>query len=411
MLIIFSLAMKILLVIGDGMGDRPSNLLGGRTPLQYAKLKFINSIVKESMVGLMDPIAPGIRPGSDTSHLAILGYDPYEVYTGRGPFEAAGLGMELQPGDIAFRCNFSTVDENMVVIDRRAGRIKEAVEELVKDINGIEIDGVKFFVKAGVEHRAALVMRGNNLSPYVSDADPHKVGAKIKEVLPLKEEAKFTATVINKFIREVHKILSTHEVNRERIAKGLPPANILLPRGAGIVPNLRPIESIYGIRSACVVGIPLVKGICRLAGIHCDEFKGATGSYNTDYVGKIKRALDLLKDGYDFVLVNYKATDLAGHDGDPLKKVEVLEKIDSALSQIEGEDILFVFTADHTTPCTFKDHTGDPVPILIYGQDLRRDEVCKFDEVSVSRGSLRIRGKDLMNVILNYAGIAEMFGA
>ncbi len=171
--------MKILLVIGDGMADRPADELGGKTPLQYAKMEFVNSVVKDSMVGLMDPIAPGIRPGSDTSHLSILGYDPFEVYTGRGPFEAAGLGMELKPGDIAFRCNFATVDEKLIVKDRRAGRIKEGTEELIREINGMEIDGVKFFVKPGVEHRAALVMRGENLSPYVSDADPHKIGEKV----------------------------------------------------------------------------------------------------------------------------------------------------------------------------------------------------------------------------------------
>lgn len=403
--------MKILLVVADGMGDRPSKIIGGLTPLQYARMKFVNSIVRDSMVGLMDPIAPGIRPGSDTSHLALLGYNPFEVYTGRGPFEAAGLGMDLKPGDIAFRCNFSTVDENMVVVDRRAGRIKDHTVELAKELDGIEIDGVKFFVKAGVEHRAALVMRGENLSPLVSDADPHKVGAKVKEVEPLSKEAEFTAKVLNKFIKEAYEILSKHPINVERVSRGLLPANILLPRGAGIVPKLESVDSRYGIRSACVVGIPLVKGICRLAGMHCEELKTATGSYDTDYNGKIKRALELLKSGYDFVLVNYKATDLAGHDGDPLKKAEVIEKIDSALSQTVGEDILLAFTADHTTPCNFKDHTGDPVPILIYGEGLRRDEVSRFDEISVSRGSLRLRGQDIINVLMNYAGMAEIFGA
>ncbi len=403
--------MKILLVIGDGMADRPADELGGKTPLQYAKMEFVNSIVKDSMVGLMDPIAPGIRPGSDTSHLSILGYDPFEVYTGRGPFEAAGLGMELKPGDIAFRCNFATVDEKLIVKDRRAGRIKEGTEELIKEINGMEIDGVKFFVKPGVEHRAALVMRGENLSPYVSDADPHKIGEKVKEVKPLRKDAEFTARVLNEFLRRAREILSEHPINKERISRGLLPANILLPRGAGVVPELKSVEEKYGIKAASVVGIPLVKGICRLAGMYCADLPTATGSYDTDYEGKIKKALELLKNGYDFVLVNYKAPDLAGHDGNPEKKVWVLENIDRGLRHIDGEDILFIFTADHTTPCNFKDHTGDPVPILIHGEGLRREGVEKFDEISVIKGSLRIRGRDIMNLALNYAGYAEMFGA
>ena len=176
---------KAVLIILDGVGDRANPQLDYKTPLQYAKTPNLDRIAKKSVVGLMDPIAPGIRAGSDTSHLNILGYDPYKVYTGRGPFEAAGLDMDLEPGDIAFRCNFATVDENLVVVDRRAGRIKEGTEELLKEIDGMVIEDVKIFVKPGVEHRAALVLRGPGLSPEVSDVDPHDIGVKIHEAKPL----------------------------------------------------------------------------------------------------------------------------------------------------------------------------------------------------------------------------------
>ncbi|MCD6370173.1 MAG: 2,3-bisphosphoglycerate-independent phosphoglycerate mutase, partial [Thermoplasmata archaeon] len=252
---------KAILVILDGAGDRANEKLGYKTPLEYASTPNLDSIAKKSMVGLMDPIAPGIRAGSDTSHLNILGYDPYEVYTGRGPFEAAGLDMDLKPGDIAFRCNFSTVDENLVVLDRRAGRIKEGTRELAEALNRMKIEDVEFFVKEGVEHRAALVMRGPGLSPFVSDVDPHEKGVKIHEAKPLKEEAQKTARLLNLFVKKSYKILKEHPLNKRREAEGKLPANILLPRGAGMAPHLENFQKKYGMKGACVVGTPLIRGI------------------------------------------------------------------------------------------------------------------------------------------------------
>jgi len=226
---------KVILIILDGLGDRANRELGFKTPLQFAEKPHLNKIARMSVVGLMDPIAPGVRAGSDTSHLNLLGYDPYKVYTGRGPFEAAGLDMDVKPGDVAFRCNFATVDENMVVKDRRAGRIKDGTKELAEALNGMEIEDVKLFVKPGVEHRAALVLRGPGLSADVSDVDPHDTGLKIHEARAKSPEGEKTARIINEFVRRAHEILKEHPVNKERVEKGLPPANILLPRGAGMV--------------------------------------------------------------------------------------------------------------------------------------------------------------------------------
>jgi 2,3-bisphosphoglycerate-independent phosphoglycerate mutase len=405
---------KALLIILDGLGDRANRELGFKTPLQFAETPHLDKIAKMSMVGLMDPIAPGIRAGSDTSHLNILGYDPYKVYTGRGPFEAAGLDMDIEPGDIAFRCNFATVNEDMVVVDRRAGRIKEGTHELVEAINGMKIEDVQVFVKEGVEHRAALVLRGPQLSPHVSDVDPHDKGVRIHEAKPLKPEAEKTARILNEFVRKSYEILKEHPVNKERVKKGLMPANILLPRGAGMVPHLENFEGKYNMRAACVVGTPLIRGICKLAGIHPIDFPGATGSYDTDMKGKIREAIKALaKDNYDFVLINIKATDIAGHDMLPRKKVEVIERIDEAMEyllQILPEDVAVVITADHSTPCTVGDHSGDPVPIMIYSTDTRA-EGDEFNEVSCAKGSLRIRGSDLMQMILNVTNRAEKFGA
>ena len=405
---------KALLIILDGLGDRAIRELGFKTPLQFAETPHLDKIARMSMVGLMDPIAPGIRAGSDTSHLNLLGYDPYKVYTGRGPFEAAGLDMDIEPGDVAFRCNFATVDENLVVVDRRAGRIKEGTHELVSAINGMKIEDVEIFVKEGVEHRAALVLRGSGLSPYVSDVDPHDTGLKIHEAKPLKPEAEKTARILNEFVKRAYEILKEHPVNKEREKKGLKPANILLPRGAGMAPHLENFEKKYNMKAACVVGTPLIRGICKLAGIHPIDFPGATGSYDTDMKGKIREAIKALaRQDYDFVLVNIKATDIAGHDMLPRKKVEVIERIDEAMGyllEILPEDIVVVITADHSTPCSVGDHSGDAVPIMIYAEDSRA-EGFEFNEVACAKGSLRIRGSDLMQMILNATNRADKFGA
>jgi 2,3-bisphosphoglycerate-independent phosphoglycerate mutase len=405
---------KALLIILDGLGDRANRELGFKTPLQFAETPHMDKIARMSMVGLMDPIAPGVRAGSDTSHLNLLGYDPYKLYTGRGPFEAAGLDMEVRPGDVAFRCNFATVDENMVVLDRRAGRIKEGTHELLEPLNGMRIEDVEIFVKEGVEHRAALVLRGPGLSPLVSDVDPHEKGVKIHQAKALKPEAEKTARIVNEFVKRAYEILKEHPVNKEREKRGLLPANILLPRGAGMAPHLEKFEDKYGMRAACVVGTPLIRGICKLAGIEPIDFPGATGTYDTDMKGKIREAIKALTQGnYDFVLVNIKAPDIAGHDMLPRKKVEVIERIDEAMGyllELLPEDVVVVITADHSTPCTVGDHSGDSVPIMIYSTDTRA-EGSQFNEVECAKGSLRIRGSDLMRIIMNITNRAEKFGA
>ncbi len=405
---------KALLIILDGLGDRAVRELRYKTPLQFAETPHLNKIARMSTVGLMDPIAPGIRAGSDTSHLNLLGYDPYQVYTGRGPFEAAGLDMDIRPGDVAFRCNFATVDENLVVRDRRAGRIKEGTHELLQSLNGMKIEDVQIFVKEGVEHRAALVFRGHGLSPSVSDVDPHEVGKKIHEAKALKPEAEKTARILNEFVKRAYEILKEHPVNKDREKRGLLPANILLPRGAGMAPHLEKFEEKWGMRAACVVGTPLIRGICKVAGIHPIDFPGATGTYDTDMKGKIREAIKALtQENYDFVLVNIKAPDIAGHDMLPRKKVEVIERIDEAMGyllEILPEDIVVIITADHSTPCTVGDHSGDSVPIMIYSTDTRA-EGTEFNEVACAQGSLRIKGSDLMKIIMNFTNRAEKFGA
>src|SRR5438034_1434126 len=193
-----------LLLIGDGLGDRPVPELDGRTPLEYARTPTLDALVWEGEAGLMDPIAAGVRGGSDTGHLAILGYDPYQYYTGRGPFEAMGIGLPVRPGDISFRCNFATVDENLVVLDRRAGRITEGTAELAQALNGMQIGDVTCLFKESVAHRAALVLQGPGLGEHVTDVDPHADGVRIWEARPASPDdgaSGKTARVLNEFVR------------------------------------------------------------------------------------------------------------------------------------------------------------------------------------------------------------------
>jgi 2,3-bisphosphoglycerate-independent phosphoglycerate mutase len=407
-------AKKILMVILDGLADRPVAELGNKTPLQAAKKPHLNWFAKNGKCGLLDPIAPGIRPGSDTSHLALLGYDPEEVYTGRGPYEAAGVGLSLEEGDVAFRCNFGTVDENGIVKDRRAGRIREGTSEIAKDLDGLEVGGLKVIFKEGTEHRAALVLRGEGLSPRVTDVDPHAVGVKYHLCEPLAPEAGRTAEIVNEFVEESRKILEDHEVNKKRVKEGELPANIILPRGSGVFQHTQTLEARFGLKSAAIGGVTLVRGICELVGMDILEAEGVTGGLDTDMIAKGRKALEALGT-YDFVFMNVKAGDICGHDGDAKKKVEIVERIDEMMGIIrEGypEDTIMAVTSDHTTPIAVRDHTGDPVPVLIYGKGMRFDGVAEFDEISVSQGMLaRIRGSDLMPILLNLSNRAEKFGA
>lgn len=405
--------MKILMVICDGMADRPVKDLNGMTPLEAAEVPNMDRLAKEGQTGLMDVIAPGIVPGSDTAHLALLGYDPRTVYTGRGPFEAAGEGVEVRKGDVAFRCNFSTVDAKMNVTDRRAGRISQGTDKLASAVNGMKIEDVQAIFKQGVDHRAVLVLRGPGLSPKVTEIDPHHEG-KILVSKALSREAEKTARILNEFTKRSYEILSKHPVNLARVKAGKAPANIALARGPGSPPEVPSFtEHHNGLKGAAVVGISLVRGLCWLSGLEVIDVKGATGSTDTDVMAKAKAAIAALKT-HDFVLLHYKATDLFGHDGDAPGKVAFIEKIDAALKIIlDGvSDTVVCITADHATPCSVKDHASDPVPVLIWGKGLRHDCTECFNELEAASGGLgHIRGHELMSMLCGLAGRNPKFGA
>ena len=321
----------------------------------------------------------------------------------------------MKEGDIAFRGNFATVDSAARVTDRRAGRIRDGTDELAKALDGLDLGGgVRVLFRAGTEHRAALVLRGPGLSPHVSDPDPHDEGAKVLSARPTAPDGAATAKAVNAFMEKSRKILASHPVNVAREKAGQHPANVVLLRGAGIVPHLEPVGTRLGMRAAGIAGVALIKGMFRAAGMDVIDVAGATGGLDTDMVAKARAAVDALKK-YDFVVVNVKAPDVCGHDGLASEKVRTVERIDAMMAVLKaglGPDTVVAATADHSTPVSLKDHSGDPVPVVIFGEGVRVDDVSKFDELSASRGGLgRILGRDLMPILLNISNRAEKFGA
>ncbi len=406
-----------LLLIGDGLGDRAVPELDGKTPLEAAHTPTLDRLAAEGESGLMDPIGVGIRGGSDTGHLAILGYDPYRYYPGRGPFEALGIGMDVQRGDLAFRCNFSTVDAELTVTDRRAGRIQEGTTELAAALNGLQIEDVTCYFKESIAHRAALVLHGPGLGEHVSDVDPHETGVKVWEARSTKAgdaESEKAARVLNAFVRKSYEILDAHPVNQQRRAQGLPPANIALPRGIGKSPDLPPFNERLGVKSACIVEVGLVKGLGRYLGMTVIDVPGSTASLDTDTEAIGRAVVDALRD-HNFILCNVKGPDVAGHDGNAAGKVAIIEKIDQMVAQIveaTGGRLVLTVTGDHSTPVTYGDHTGEPCPILFWGPTVRRDLVTSFGETAASQGGVgRIRGMDLCNILTSYMNVQEKFGA
>lgn len=412
--------MKGIILVMDGMGDRPLKEIDNQTPLQAAKTPNMDKMAEMGITGLMDSIAPGIIPGSDTAHISILGYDPYEVYTGRGPFEASGVGLEVIPGDIAFRCNFSSSDENGIITDRRAGRIRDGTNDIVEVLNTMVIEGyedIKVIFKESTGHRAVLVLRGEGLSDKVSDADPKVEGNAPKTVVAIDDsaEAEKTADILNKVVAKSYEMIKNHPINIERIENNEPPANIIIPRGAGAVPDVESINDKYEVNSACIAETGLIMGIARFAGMDIIEMEDVTGGVDTNLDNIRDTILDQVKNTeHDFFLINIDGADEAGHDGNLQEKIDFIEKVDEVvMSQlIDLEDCYLFLTADHSTPISVMNHSGDPVPVLIKGPEVRVDDVKEYNEFAVANGGLcRIRGSDVMNILTDLMGYAHKFGA
>ncbi|MGZ4863218.1 MAG: 2,3-bisphosphoglycerate-independent phosphoglycerate mutase [Halobacteriota archaeon] len=402
-------AKKILFVVLDGAADRPT--VAATTPLKAANTPFFDRLAQEGISGIMDVIAPGTPPGSDTAHLALLGYPVDDVYTGRGPFEAAGVGINVRPGDIAFRGNFATIKDG-VVVDRRAGRIDDtkSLSDAIRE--QLDLD-CEFVFKESAGHRAVLVLRGEGLSPKITQTDPKRLGPLLLAKPTAKDaSSRRTAKIVNDFTRQVSLILDNHPVNVERSRSNQLPANAVLLRGVGSVPHLVPFEKRTGLKAAVIAATALVIGIGKLTGMTYVPTQGATGHVDSNIEEKVKNVNTSLK-RHAFVLLNIKGADEAGHDGNFNAKTHFLTRVDRALLNLEIDDeTVVVITADHTTPTSLKEHTGDPVPFLIRGNGVRVDQTSVFDEYIAATGGMnRICGRDMMPVLIDLLGKGVKFGA
>ena len=412
--------MNALLIVGDGMADRPLKELNYLTPLEAAETRNMNTLASKGISGLLYALAPGIVPGSDAANLALLGYNPYRVYSGRGGFEAAGAGIELEDEDLAFRCNFATVNDDFVVVDERAGRIKnETAAELEKELQNLHLkkaSDTQVIFRHTLGFKGAMILRGEGLCLNV-DASMPKVGLPADSIRPTDNspEAKKTASALNEFIRESHRILRSHPINRKREKERLPPANVVIPWGGGKKPHLKPLNERCRLKGACVAAVSLIKGICKLAGMSIIHVPVATGDINTDTMAKADAALKALEN-HDFVMVHVEGPDEASHDGDVNGKIAIIRKIDAMVGKILGhinlEETCVALLADHTTSTKLRMHTADPTPITIASTEVVKDGVSRYSEREAYKGGLgHIRGKHVLPILLNLMGRTEKFGA
>ncbi len=385
---------KTLLVILDGLGDRPISNLENKTPLEAANTPNLDFMARNGVSGLIKPFQffNEKHPTSEGAHIGLFGYKDY--FLGRGPYEAAGIDMPLYEGDIALRVNFATINEGLVT-DRRAGRIKDT-EELIKALSGIEIKGVKFDIERSNGHRAVLVLRGENLSPQITSNDPGCEGESPLKIESKSLEAEFTAEILNEYLDKTNNILSNLEFNKKRET----PANCLLLRGAGQFKKIFSFKERYGLEALCVAGGGLYKGIAKMIGMDVINDSSFTADTDTNLKGKFEAVQKALNE-YDFVFLHIKGTDVCSHDGRYEDKKIFIERVDEYFKDLLNiEDLIIAVTADHSTPSELKEHSGDPVPVLIYGNG--KDNVSHFSEKEARNGELQLfEGTELMDKILN----------
>ncbi len=397
--------MKILLMVIDGLGDKPIKEFESQTPLESAKTPNLDYLASNGALGLIEPYIRKTIPTSEESHFSLFGYNPETYHIKRGIFTAQGVGIKLEKGDVALRGNFATVGKNLKMIDRRAGRIEET-QALIESLNGIVIDNVKFLLKNTGGYRVGVVLRGKNLSANISDADPFysNLKTKVEKVIALDKNPKsiFTAKVLNEFLEKSHKILKNHPLNKRREKRGLLPANYLLIRGASSLHNIPSFKNKYNLNAACIAGKFLYQQIGRFLGMDLIKVKGADGTVNTNLKGKIKAVEKCFKK-YDFVFLHIKACDSLAEDGDCFAKKKFIEKIDRSIKPLLSfKDIAIVITCDHSTCCQIKRHCKELIPVLIYKplKEFKKSKI-KFSEKNCKKGTLgRFEQINLMSKVL-----------
>ncbi|MEW6009726.1 MAG: cofactor-independent phosphoglycerate mutase [Euryarchaeota archaeon] len=381
--------MKYVVLIGDGMADYPLQELNNQTPLQVSYKPHMDEVAHQGINGLIKTIPQGMPPGSDVANLSIMGYNPQKYYTGRGPLEAASMGVDIG-NKIAFRCNLITENKG-ILEDFNAGHISSLEAEiLIKTLNK-ELNTGKFH--AGISYRH-LFLYDENISGSFKTTPPHDiVGSPIKDYLIPEDNPQ--AHTLNNLILDSKKVLENHPVNEERIKQGKKPANMIWLWGQGGKPHMESFKDKYGLKGSTITGVDLIKGLGVYLGLNNINVPGATGYFDTDYKAKGEYGVEALKD-HDLLFIHVEAPDEAGHAGDITEKIKAIEQIDAKIlgplldNLPSYEDFALALLPDHATPIPIKTHTMDPIPCAIYSSLNKGDGVSKYDEFSAKSGSLQL---------------------
>lgn len=390
--------MKYVVLLCDGMADTPCPALNGQTPMEAAHKPNMDALAAKAEVGRVRTVPDGLAPGSDVANLAVMGYDTRECYTGRSPLEAANIGVELADDDVAFRCNLVTLSDEedytgKTILDYCAGDIHTAdADPIIRTIQE-QLGGGDFDFYTGTAYRHCMVWHGGK-TELGKITPPHDItGKKIAGYLPSHPDA---APILDLMRRSVD-ILRDHPVNRQRIEKGLPPANAIWLWGQGKRPQLQNFLERFGLKGSVVSAVDLLKGIGRLAGMHVCEVPGATGYIDTNYTGKMQAALQELKDGQDYVYIHVEAPDECGHRGEVQNKVKAIEDIDRLiLGPLLKElpalgDYTLMVLPDHPTPLDIRTHVATPVPYLLYRSNAEQDSgVSIFSENTAAQTGIYV---------------------
>mgnify|MGYP002143427911 FL=1 len=394
--------MKHIIILGDGMADWPVKSLGDKTLLQYAKTPYMDMLARMGRNGRLQTVADGFHPGSEVANLSVLGYNLPKVYEGRGALEAASIGIDLKPGEMAMRCNLICIDGE-VIKNHSSGHISTEEADVLIQYLQEELGSDKVCFHTGVSYRHLLVIKGGN--KQLDCTPPHDVPLQPFRPLlvkPLQTEAEDTASLINELILKSQELLKNHPINQKRIADGKDPANSIWPWSPGYRPQMETLSDTFpGIKSGAVISaVDLIRGIGYYAGLRRLEVEGATGLYDTNYENKVAAALDALKKD-DFVYLHIEASDEAGHEGDVDLKIKTIENLDSrAVGPIYeavkdwDEPVAIAVLPDHPTPCELRTHTKDPIPFLIWYPGIEADSVQTYDEVAACEGSYGLLKED-----------------
>jgi len=384
---------KIVMLVLDGLGGLPHPETG-KTELETAKTPNLDKLASQSICGVSHPISPGITAGSGPAHLALFGYDPMKHTIGRGVLEALGIDFDLKKNDVAARANFCTVDSNGIVTDRRAGRIPTAESsKLCEKLSSIKLSGVDLSVVPVSEHRCVVVFRGEGLGAELNDTDPQQEGLAPLKVVGLSKQDQKTAALANEFVQKAKDVLSDSHS-----------ANMLLLRGFSKLPDIPEFDEIFKLKAAAIACYPMYLGLAKCVGMKTFKCISVEDEFST--LGK------LYKD-YDFFYIHIKKTDTHGEDGSFGTKVEEIEKVDALLPKLTGlnPDVIVV-TGDHSTPAALKGHSWHPVPLLIYSQWCRKDNVQSFGEADCASGALgNLPAVDIMALAMANALKLNKYGA